>query len=261
MSTTATATTTGQVRPPSAPVRWFGQFVFRYRDYLAPLVLLAALLFTRPKPFFGSERLDAWTDALGVLLALLGQSIRVLVIGYAYIVRGGVNKEVAAPRLVREGFYAHSRNPMYMGNFFLLLGLAVIYNSVWVYCVGLPILYFGLLSIVRAEEDFLARKFGEEYADYCRTVNRFVPGLRGMRTTLGSMRFDWKRVLRKEYGTTFAWTSAALALMSIEAVTWYGWAGSVTTLKRYAAVWLCLVALYSFVRWLKKTRRLHPTSS
>jgi protein-S-isoprenylcysteine O-methyltransferase Ste14 len=243
---------------PVALVSRLGHFVFRYRDYLAPSVLLAVLLLTRPRPLLGSERLDVWMDVLGIALALVGQTIRVLVIGYAYIVRGGIKKKVAAPRLVCEGFYAHSRNPMYLGNFFLILGLAVIYNSVWVYALVLPVLYFGLLSIVRAEEAFLGDKFGEQYADYCRAVNRFLPDVRGLRARLRGMRFDWKRVLRKEYGTTFTWTSAAVVLLSDEAISWHGFDGARATLKEAAAAWLAIALLYAVVRWLKKTRRLHP---
>src|SRR6185436_2746267 len=95
----------------------------------------------------------------------------------------------------------------------LLLGLAIIYNSRWVYLFGLPLYYGGLLSIIKAEENFLAGKFGDEYTAYCQHTNRFWPRLAGLATTMRSMKFDWKRVLRKEYGTTFAWTSAALFLM------------------------------------------------
>ena len=53
---------------------------------------------------------------------LCGQAVRVMVIGYAYIQRGGVNKQLAARSPGREGVYAHSRNPMYVGNFLLLAG-------------------------------------------------------------------------------------------------------------------------------------------
>jgi hypothetical protein len=178
------------------------------------------------------------------------------VIGFAYIQRGGANKQLSAPKLVCEGFYAHSRNPMYVGNFLLLAGLSLIYHSIWVYLAVLPILTIGLLAIVKAEERYLAGRFGAEYVDYCRRVNRFVPDLRGLRATVRGMRFDWRRVLRKEYGTTFAWLSAAFFLLAWEDVLRFGWAESAADLHRLLLLYLPVPFAYAFVRWLKKSGRL-----
>jgi hypothetical protein len=168
-------------------------------------------------------------------------------------VRGGANKRLAAPKLVCEGFYAHSRNPMYLGNFMLLAGLAIIYNSVWVYLLGLPLFYGGLLSIVKAEEEFLAKEFGDDYTRYCSTTNRFFPRLAGLRDTLGQMQFDWKRVLRKEYGTTLAWTSTALVLMAWER---YYFGARMSQLLPFLVAWLFIFAAWGVVRFMKKTGRL-----
>jgi protein-S-isoprenylcysteine O-methyltransferase Ste14 len=233
-----------------------GRFVFRYRDYLAPLGLVLILVCTRPQPLFNSPQLDLWLDALGLAVATCGQALRILVIGYAYIQRGGVQKQLAANRLVCEGIYAHSRNPMYVGNFLLLTGLAIIYHSPIVYFVALPVYLLGILAIVRSEEEFLKGKFGSEYEDYCRRVNRFLPQLHGMRTTLATLHFDWRRVVRKEYGTSFAWISVALLLIGWEQLHWYGGA-AYGTVRGLVVAWLVVVSLYSVARWLKKTRRLH----
>ena len=240
----------------SLAVQRLGRFVFRFRDYLTPLGLVLILALTWPEHLFGSEAVNRWVDALGLLVAATGQALRVLVIGFAYIVRGGANKQLAAPKLVCEGFYAHSRNPMYVGNMLLLTGLAIIYNSRWVYVVGLPLFIGGLLSIVKAEEQFLATKFGGEYEDYCRRVNRFLPNPRGLRATMASMTFDWKRVLRKEYGTTFAWLSAALFLLIWERLVHFGYPARRTEINRLLLCYAPLIAAWATVRWLKKRHRL-----
>jgi len=238
-----------------------GRFVFRFRDLLAPAVAGLALWLAEPLPFFGNEDVDRWSNLAGVLVALSGQAIRITVIGYAYIVRGGSKKQLAAPRLVCEGFYAHSRNPMYLGNFLLLAGLSLIYNSPLVYLVGLPLCIVALLSIVRAEEEFLHARFGAEYDAYCRSVNRFLPDVRGLRATLSQMRFDWRRVLRKEYGTTFAWVSAAFVFTAVEQITWHGVTASQSALLRLGVGWLTTALCYAVVRWLKKSGRLDSTAS
>ncbi|MFN8626565.1 MAG: isoprenylcysteine carboxylmethyltransferase family protein [Candidatus Binatia bacterium] len=240
----------------AAVVQWLGRFVFRFRDYLAPAVLVVILALTVPQHPFGSEAANRWVDVLGLLVAALGQALRILVIGYAYIVRGGAGKQLAAPKLVCEGFYAHSRNPMYVGNILLLSGLAIIYHSRWVYVLGLPVLVAGLLAIVKAEETFLANKFGREYEEYCRRVNRFLPRLHGLRATMASMRFDWKRVLRKEYGTTFAWLSAALFLLIWERLVHFGYAARRGEIDMLLLAYVPAGIAYGAVRWLKKSRRL-----
>lgn len=251
-----------EVRPatiaakPTRVVETIGRFVFRFRDYLAPAGLAAILLFTHPEHLFGSRVANMWADLFGVLLCVAGQAIRVTVIGYAYIVRGGANKQLHAPKLVCEGFYAHSRNPMYLGNFLLLSGLAIIYNSRWVYAIVWPLFIGGILTIIRSEEAFLSEKFGTEYADYCRRVNRFWPRLSGMSATLVPMTFDWKRVLRKEYGTTFAWTSIALFLLIWERWYHFGFEAEATKITLLLLGYIPLVLAWGVVRWLKKTRRL-----
>ncbi|HVN87331.1 MAG TPA: isoprenylcysteine carboxylmethyltransferase family protein [Candidatus Binatia bacterium] len=241
---------------PPAFVQGVGRFVFRFRDYLAPAGLASILMLTNPEQLLGSEDADTLADLIGVMLCLIGQAVRVTVIGYAYIVRGGANKQLHAPKLVCEGFYAHSRNPMYLGNFLLLGGLAVMYNSRWVYVVALPLFIGGILSIIRAEEAFLREKFGAEYDDYCRRVHRFWPRLKGLRRTLAPMTFDWKRVLRKEYGTTFAWISAAMFLETWEQVLRFGYRGNPAKVHLLAAAYVVVLLAYGTVRFLKKTHRL-----
>jgi protein-S-isoprenylcysteine O-methyltransferase Ste14 len=233
-----------------------GHFVFSYRDYLVPAGLVAVLALTRPHAPFGSERLDLALDVLGWLVAAAGQVLRIAVIGFAYIQRGGVNKQMSAPHLVCEGFYAHSRNPMYVGDFLLFVGLSLIYNSAFVYLVVLPVVAMVLLAMVQAEESYLRGRFGAEYAAYCQRVNRFIPRLRGLRDTTSGMHFDWRRVLRKEYGTAFAWISVAFALLAWQRIVGLGWSGAAPGLRWLCVAYLPIPLAYGIVRWLKKTDRL-----
>lgn len=239
--------------------RWhdrLGRFVFGWRDLLAPLCGLLLLAFARPRPFLGDPGLDVWHDALGLLVCAAGQALRFAVIGYAYIRRGGKNKQLDAPKLVVEGFYAHSRNPMYVGNFLLLVGLAILWNSAFVTLLVLPLMLLAIHAIVRAEERFLADRFGPDYDEYCRRVNRFLPSPRGLGETMSSMHFEWKRALRKDYGTFFAWTSTAIVFMIVERLHWFGLDASRGAIHRLLAAWLVLFAAWAVARWAKKTGRL-----
>ena len=103
-------------------------------------------------------------------MALLGQSLRVLVIGLVYITRGGQNRQVWANSLVDTGMFAHSRNPLYLANLLLFTGLAIVHNGWPMYLIVVPFFVFVYVCIIAAEEHYLYGRFGETYADYCRRV-------------------------------------------------------------------------------------------
>ncbi len=85
---------------------------------------------------------------------------------------------IEAPRLATGGPYAHVRNPIYLASVMLGLGMVGLLGDPWmlVPCVG--VFLFLYTSIVPAEEEFLRRQFGEDYARYCAKVPRIVPRLR-----------------------------------------------------------------------------------
>ena len=233
-----------------------GRFFFKFRDLLFPLVFFGLALLSYPRLFLGSERWDHALDALGVAVALLGQLLRAVVIGFAYVRRGGKDKQIFADSLVQEGFFAHSRNPLYLGNFLALVGFCLIHNSALCYLLGIPFFALAYLSIVAAEEEYLLGRFGAVYEAYCRRVPRFIPSFRGLGETLGDMEFDWKRLVRKEYGSTFAGASCVLALLVWDEYARHGLGAAQSTLAAALWVWVPLTTAYLIARYLKKTGAL-----
>jgi len=234
----------------------FGRFLFKYRKFVFSLTALGVLLVSTPGLAFGRESWDVALDALGIAVALAGQTLRVLVIGLAYIKRGGISGTIAADTLVVQGLFSHSRNPLYVGNMLQFLGLCLILNSPAGYLVGLPFFALAYYSIVLAEEEFLRGKFGPAYEDYSRSVNRFVPSLRGLPATLRSMEFNWRRVISKEYGTTFVWTSTLLALLAWESTVRHGWPEAWPTVRVVLLLWGLVLLGYVTARYLKMSGRL-----
>ncbi len=195
----------------------FGRWLFKYRNRAFPVVMLALFLSCRPRLFGGTLTGDFGLDALGLLLALGGQWLRAMVVGYAYIKRGGLNKEVYAETLVTKGLFAHCRNPLYVGNVLILTGLFVIYNNEVAYVVGGIFFGLGYIAIVETEEAFLRNKFGAEYIEYCARVGRWTISFSGLEETLKSMQFDWRRVLSKELASCVVWWLTAMGLLAYEA--------------------------------------------
>lgn len=200
--------------PESTPLIALGRFLFTYRNYIFPVVVLA-LAFTAPwKQVPASYQELLYSGIAGGVLMVLGQILRMAVIGYVYIIRGGKNKQIYAEKLVTEGFFAHSRNPLYLGNLTSAAGMLLLLGSWPQILIGAGFFLLAYISIVRAEETFLKAKFGAEYEDYMRRVPRFWLRWSGLSRSLQGMRFDWRKVLRKEYGTTFSLALGALIIMS-----------------------------------------------
>lgn len=232
-----------------------GQFFFRYRNAIFPLVMLCAVLLARPQYSFGSAAMDALVDLVGIAMILAGQTLRVITIGYEYIRRGGRDGRVHAEGLVQGGVFAHCRNPLYLGNILMAVGFLVVLGQGWLIAVGVPLVVLVYVAIVAAEEDYLSRQFGEEYADYCGRVNRWLPNWKGIRQSVAAMRFNWQRVLVKEYNTIFA---VLAVLLFIQTWTRVGEGG----MSEARWIWsigigCVLLAGYLTVRALKKKRLLH----
>jgi protein-S-isoprenylcysteine O-methyltransferase Ste14 len=249
------ATTPAPAAPPTPLVR-YGNFLFRSRDLVFPAVLLALFVATRPRWPGGDARLDDLLDAAGIAVALLGQGLRAAVVGYAYIIRGGKNRQVYAEELVTRGFFNHGRNPLYVGNLLILLGLLVVWNAPAAYLVGVPFFLVGYVAIVAAEEAFLRRKFGAEYDAYCARVPRWGLRLAGLRDSLAGMSFNWSRVVVKEYGSAAYWLAGAFALMLADSLAHTDWADRPGYHAALAGAIAAVAALWGVARWLKKSRRL-----
>jgi protein-S-isoprenylcysteine O-methyltransferase Ste14 len=200
----------------------YGNWLFTYRNKVFPLVLLGLFAVFRPGLAGGSYGLERLVDVLGLATALAGQALRAAVIGFAYIKRGGLNKRVHADTLVTEGFFAHARNPLYVGNLLILLGLFLIQHNPWVYVLGGGFFLLAYVAIVAAEEDYLYRRFSDQYTEYCRRVNRWVPDFRGLGQTMQGMRFNWRRVVLKDYASSYTWMLVAAALWLYATVLYPG---------------------------------------
>jgi protein-S-isoprenylcysteine O-methyltransferase Ste14 len=229
-----------------------GAMFFRYRNSLFPILFILGVIISRPAFFLGNQDLDQIWTALGAIIALFGQLFRLMVIGYAYIKRGGKGGKVYADDLVIRGFYAHTRNPMYFGNLLITLGLCMSYGSFFAYAVVLPLLTFAYISIILTEEDYLRKKFGKTYEDYTKNVNRLIPNFHGLKESLSEFKYDWKKALRKDYGNVFV-----TVFFIIVSSTWknYYVLGPAALRLGFIAI-LCLATFYFIIRFLKLSRRL-----
>ncbi len=147
----------------------FGGTLFRARG-VTPIVLVVFVLFW-PTP----TGLPLSILAVALAFILAGEVIRLHAFGYAgkrTRTRGTKVKE-----LVTAGPFAHVRNPLYIGNFLLALGLIVLSRVPWLLWV-FPVLFFlQYAAIIAWEERILTNQFGDEYRAYVSRVPRWIPSM------------------------------------------------------------------------------------
>lgn len=90
--------------------------------------------------------------------------------------RHGTNPEPSHPvvSLVVDGPYQYSRNPIYLALTTSYMGAGLVAGTLW-HVVLLPVLMTVMeRGVVRREEVYLARRFGDEYKDYAARVRRWL---------------------------------------------------------------------------------------
>jgi protein-S-isoprenylcysteine O-methyltransferase Ste14 len=110
----------------------------------------------------------------GILPVLFGISMAAISAGMFKSVGTGLEPFDDATVLVTGGFYRMTRNPMYMGMFLMLLGVAFLMGNLGAL---LPVPMFVLVirnNFVLGEERFLEDAFGQQYLDYKSKVRRWV---------------------------------------------------------------------------------------
>jgi protein-S-isoprenylcysteine O-methyltransferase Ste14 len=234
-----------------------GNFFFKYRNQLF-IFLYALLLVPSPElitePVFGP---GYWKIALwvGLFITTLGVVIRGLTIGLTFIERGGKELKIHAEALITRGLFTHSRNPLYVGNNLMLFGLGILSNSLIYVLVVVPVFLFIYQCIIYAEEDFLTKKFGQPYLDYCAKVNRWLPNLKGIGKTFSNMQFNWAKCMLTENNTQIFWATGVFLTIIFKYSFIFGENTSLRTLM-IAIVLPLFVAYYLVLRWLRKSGRI-----
>jgi protein-S-isoprenylcysteine O-methyltransferase Ste14 len=219
-----------------------GDWFFWSRNVTFPAMLLAMFALFKPAyTQFGSHNGEIAMDIFAALVVLSGLALRFATIGWAYIDRGGRNKKVYASKLVSEGYFALSRNPLYLGNMLIYSGVFLWHGSLPVIVIGIPLFYAIYSAIIAAEEHFLTRTFGDDYRAYVARVPRWIPDLRRRREVTAGMSFSLKRSVVKDYTTIY---NALVMVILIEVLDRYWWQSRVALIhiSELAAVLIVLLS-------------------
>ncbi len=120
------------------------------------------------------QYIDTPVAYAGVIPVLFGIAMAAISAGMFVKAHTGLEPFDEATTLVTGGFYRITRNPMYMGMFLMLFGVAFLLGSL---SALLPLVFFVLIiryNFVLGEERFLEAAFGQSYLEYKSEVRRWI---------------------------------------------------------------------------------------
>jgi len=170
----------------------FLHLVFKARSVLVALPLLLALFIIRRE-----HQNDLVIAIGGGILFLAGLILRIWS-------QQHIHYRLRVERiLTTTGPYALVRNPIYIGNTLLCLGLTVGSGVLWVAPITLAICCLVYGTVVRYEEHCLIIKFSEPYVEYCRQVPRWFPRWNGLSKLRWSGHYLGASLLAEVYNLLF----------------------------------------------------------
>jgi protein-S-isoprenylcysteine O-methyltransferase Ste14 len=193
-----------------------GNQFFKYRGQIPVLFFLLAFFLMHYFPA-QNKWLDQSNTLIAVSLVVLGHIIRALAVGKRAAHTSGRNRdEQVAEALNSTGIYSMVRHPLYLGNITTYMGWVVFTGIEWL----IPTMLFGFLFyyrfIIYAEEQFLTRKFGQDYLDWKSATPLLLPAF--WKFKANPQPFSFKTVLENEYSGIAASMTTAWVLLAFQ---WY----------------------------------------
>ena len=161
-----------------------GAYLFKNRSYLPLLFLVAGLVvylygeYTEPVDL---EKLTfGYYEFICLAVSLTGLFIKIITIGYTPKNTSSRNTSEGqiADEINTTGTYSLSRHPLYLGNFFIWLGVAMLSENLWFTIAFILLYWLYYEGIMYPEENFLIDKFGDVYLDWAIHIPAFLPSLK-----------------------------------------------------------------------------------
>jgi protein-S-isoprenylcysteine O-methyltransferase Ste14 len=178
-----------------------GNKLFKYRGQIPVFLFILAIpvvYFSDVSYITNNEELFYLFTGVAIGMSILGQVIRAIAIGTSNKNTSGRNtKEQVAEALNTKGIYSTVRHPLYLGNYFMWIGIVFFTFNIW-FIVTVSLLFWVYYErIMFAEERFLERKFGDSYVNWSNTIPAFWPSFKNYEKT--PIPFSIKTIMRREY--------------------------------------------------------------
>lgn len=189
-----------------------GNQLFKYRGFVpvffAIVVFYMQLIDTTERLSYGL------VEEIAFFLVVLGHLIRALTVGHRSMQTSGRNRShQVAEVLNTSGMYSVVRHPLYLANILIWIGWTTLLCIPWLIVAATFVFVVYYLFIMYAEEQFLRRKFGQDYERWHRRTPRLIPN--PFLYASSSNDFSWRIVFKNEYPGWTASMTIALCIYSL----------------------------------------------
>ena len=180
-----------------------GNRLFRKRGTYASILGIPVLFLAFHQYWHsgGGHMLGWFGGAACFAVSLTGLAIRAYTVGCRARRTSGRNtrKGQVADALNTTGIYSVTRNPLYLANFLIALGIILMFSIWWLTVIYIMAFCLHYERIILAEEDFLMNKFGETYFKWAEVTPVFLPSLKNWQPPENAL--SWRIALKSEYQT------------------------------------------------------------
>lgn len=180
---------------------------FKNRSYTPIPFLLVMLIF---------QDATLMSLIIGFVVALCGESLRLWGVSVAGSETRTTGGGVGGSFLVITGGFAYVRNPLYLGNILLYIGIGIMSMALFPYLQIIAFLFFYIQYrfIISQEEKYLTKTFGEQYLNYKKNVPRLIPRFTPYKNpNVEQPEYDIKKGLRSERRTLQAFGLVTIILV------------------------------------------------
>ncbi|MEQ1942899.1 isoprenylcysteine carboxylmethyltransferase family protein [Mesorhizobium sp. VNQ89] len=141
--------------------------------YVLGIVASLILHAIYPLPWFGSPMSDILV-AVGWLALLAMVSLFLTAFRAMANAKTPINPNKRPEHLLTTGPFAVTRNPIYLADTLLLIGVGLITGITWFLPAAIVAAFATQKVAIQKEERWLADKFGKHYRDYTKRVRRWI---------------------------------------------------------------------------------------
>ncbi len=141
-----------------------------YAGFFFLSMLLQGYFTIRAAFFFHSH----WANIIGFVLYFVGICFGVPAMSAFFKSKNTIITVKPAASLQTSGIYSYTRNPMYVTLLLIYLGLALQFGNWWTLILAPFLIIFITYRVIRPEERYLTRAFGEVYTNYKKRVRRWI---------------------------------------------------------------------------------------
>ena len=172
-----------------------GNWLFKRRSYIPLLLLIPGLVI-----YFMKPTSDFRIEWIGFGISIIGVIIRMIAVGFSAANTSGRNTHgQVADSLNTKGIYSIVRHPLYLGNYFMWLGIAMFTQHIW-FIMAFTLAYWIYYErIMYAEEEFVGSKFGEAHKIWSSRTPAFIPNPSLWQSE--NSHLQWSKVIVQEKST------------------------------------------------------------